>query len=79
MKLIRLNDKKFYFPTSAKDVKKLILDNNLKVGWPVKCGRKWDICYTDLLGNKIMKPTGLYCLSLWSTQEWVDWIKQNCV
>lgn len=56
---------------SAGQVRRLILDHNLKAGWPVKWGGKWDIAI-----NGKLVPTGLTSLT-WTGNEWINFINKN--
>ena len=78
MQLIREGITKHYFPTTMRELKRLINDNNLPVGWPCKWGGTISICYRR--GDKyVMADTGLKRISDWSDQEWINWIKKECV
>lgn len=56
---------------SSRLVRRVILDHNLKAGWPVKWGGKWDIA----IGGKLI-PTGLTSLD-WTGKQWIDFINSN--
>jgi len=49
----------------------VIIDHQLKAGWPVKWGGKWDIA----IGKQLV-PTGLTSLD-WTGQQWIDFINSN--
>lgn len=56
---------------SSRLVRRVILDENLQAGWPVKWGGKWDIH----IGGKLV-PTGLTSLD-WTGNQWKDFINKN--
>lgn len=57
--------------TTSRLVRRVIIDYDLKAGWPVKWGKQWDVA----IGDKLV-PTGLTRLT-WTTQEWIDFITKN--
>lgn len=56
---------------STRLVRRVILDENLPAGWPVKWGGKYDIPI-----NGVLVPTGLTSLD-WTGQMWKDFILKN--
>ena len=56
---------------SSRLVRRVILDENLQVGWPVKWGGKWDLAI-----NGKLVPTGLTSLD-WTGNQWKDFINKH--
>jgi hypothetical protein len=56
---------------SSRLVRRVILDENLPAGWPVKWGGMWDIT----INGKLI-PTGLRTLD-WTGQQWIDFINKH--
>ena len=56
---------------SSRLVRRVILDENLKAGWPVKWGGKWDLAI-----NGKLVPTGLTSLD-WTGNQWIEFIKKQ--
>lgn len=56
---------------SSRLVRRVILDENLPAGWPVKWGGKWYIAMNDKL-----IPTGLTSLD-WTGNQWKDFINKH--
>ena len=52
-------------------VRRVILDENLPAGWPVKWGHQWDISI-----NGKLVPTGLKRLD-WTGNQWKEFILKN--
>lgn len=57
--------------TSSRLVRRVILDENIKAGWPVKWGGQWDIA----IGGKLIS-TGLTRLT-WTGQNWINFISKH--
>jgi hypothetical protein len=56
---------------SSRLVRRVILDENLPAGWPVKWGGMYDIP----INGKLI-PTGLRTLD-WTGQQWIDFINKH--
>jgi len=56
---------------SSKLVRRVILDENLPAGWPVKWGGMYDIA----INGKLI-PAGLRTLD-WTGQQWIDFINKH--
>ena len=56
---------------SAQLVKRVIIDEQLPAGWPVKWGKQWDIT----INNKLI-PTGLTSLT-WTGNQWKEFILKH--
>jgi hypothetical protein len=56
---------------SSRLVRRVILDENLPAGWPIKWGGKWDI----QIGNELVH-TGLKSLN-WTGNEWKEFINKH--
>lgn len=52
-------------------VRRVIIDEDLKCGWPVKWGGKYDVPI-----NGKLVPTGESSLR-WTGQQWIDFIKKQ--
>ena len=56
---------------SAQLVKRVIIDEQLPAGWPIKWGKQWDIT----INNKLI-PTGLTSLT-WTGNQWKEFILKH--
>lgn len=56
---------------SAQLVKRVIIDEQLPAGWPVKWGKQWDIT----INNKLIS-TGLTSLT-WTGNQWKEFILKH--
>ena len=56
---------------SAQLVKRVIIDEQLPAGWPVKWGKQWDITI-----NSQLVPTGLTSLT-WTGNQWKEFILKH--
>jgi len=56
---------------SSRLVRRVILDEDLPAGWPVKWGKQWDLA----MNGKLI-PTGLTSLD-WTGNQWKDFINKH--